>query len=1403
MPTGLALLEDVFLTPEEVGNCLSGELLGEGAAARVFAAAPDARFPSAVMKIARDTKTTESLLNEARALALLGGGCAPVLFGIGRTPEGLMTLLMERAPGLPLGVHLKSAPYDEPFRRALAWTVLLRGGHALLQLHAWGMSHGDFKPDNVQIELGSPTRLMLIDLGLSTSGRSIAGGTPRYMPLEALRGKDVGPFQADIFALAMTLAEILVPQHWAAETPPAQLASALPAPFNDLLGPILSSGESVPSLKGLLLQAIDSGAVPSAESSPAPTEEMRREYIATRIVELESTCLRDWDLSSGFSGRWTAGLVKRLEAIRDCRSGADYMSPPERDPARLGEMSQHDRGRFLGRLIGPVATSWQFRGVTDDELLFGLDTLGRRKPFRSFVYAELSEELRSDSLRARPVAKTDAYSCAMALGRRPVARDLLLWIDKTELPEEIRLEAARAARQMGDLALAERLASPFSSSRVSSPSSSALLEQSIVASRKGEVSRAAILRGKALEQSEDDSARSRVLALQARADLDCGDTDGALERLASALPLAAVKEVRALTLLTQGSGESALEEAQEGLSISTSDEEMARLLGVQGMVLHSLARPEEALSCFKRACEISARASAALEEATFSTGLAASATDLGHLGTAMGASERAEVLFESLGLGMQTGRALLARAAVLAALGMRRDAWSVARRGLSVSRQTGDTLCEAYLCLCLCDVSSEGDAKLHFARRAEELLQDGSADDKLRVAARLIACGEKVDVPAREWVLRSLSREALSEWYGAQAEALERLSSHSTTDETRQVGREIVEKLLELAQSGPPFLALGPALIAGAHLGLRLGMADEVRSLFDEARRVAEILLRYVSPSHRVAAQELSWVRKARGSRMDSDSGAAQLSDVESLLRALSQRRGFRALLDQTLDLLLLWTRVERGLLLLRAPGQKLVVRAARNLNRHNLSDEQRKLSFSMAERALREGRPVVAVDAVNDLSMIHRSVHALHLRSVLAVPIAARGEVLGVAYLDDRVRRGAFGESELSWVALIGTIAALAILDERDRLSLKRAARRAHRAEKRLAEQLTDREAQLELAERELSRVGGEKKLRGDYSDIIFRSQAMYGLLQLVDRVSQSDIPALVVGESGTGKELIARAIASAGPRKNQAFVAENCSAVPETLLESTLFGHKKGAFTGATRDQAGLFELAHRGTLFLDEIGDMPLSMQTKLLRVLQDGEIRALGAVRAQRVDVRVIVATHKDLKTMVQAGTFREDLYYRLNVVTLQLPPLRERREDIPLLVAYFLEKYSTGEPRTISAPALHRLRHYGWPGNVRQLENEVRRMVVLGGEELTAADLSQEVLSDSLDLPEARTLKEKVDLLERRLVVEALEQALGNRTRAAETLGLSRFGLQKMIQRLEIQLPTKAGRIGDRGLDEAQ
>jgi len=270
--------------------------------------------------------------------------------------------------------------------------------------------------------------------------------------------------------------------------------------------------------------------------------------------------------------------------------------------------------------------------------------------------------------------------------------------------------------------------------------------------------------------------------------------------------------------------------------------------------------------------------------------------------------------------------------------------------------------------------------------------------------------------------------------------------------------------------------------------------------------------------------------------------------------------------------------------------------RAARNLRRADLGPEQLELSQSLARRALELGEPVVAVDATGDLPELHVSVHALKLRSVLAVPLLARGEALGVVYLDDRVRRGAFGVRELSWVRLVGTLAAVAISDAKNQLLLRRAARRAERAEARLANQLAQREAALDIAERELARTRDARETRFSYTAIIGQSEPVRELLKLVDRVTSADVPVLILGESGSGKELVARAMHDNGARAKSPFVSENCGAIPEGLLEATLFGHLRGAFTGATKPRAGLFEVADHGTFFLDEIAEMSLGMQTK---------------------------------------------------------------------------------------------------------------------------------------------------------------------------------------------------------------
>jgi len=315
----------------------------------------------------------------------------------------------------------------------------------------------------------------------------------------------------------------------------------------------------------------------------------------------------------------------------------------------------------------------------------------------------------------------------------------------------------------------------------------------------------------------------------------------------------------------------------------------------------------------------------------------------------------------------------------------------------------------------------------------------------------------------------------------------------------------------------------------------------------------------------------------------------------------------------------------------------------------------------------------------------------------------------------------------------------------------------------------------------------GREEKRR--FSDIIGESPAMAEIFKQLEKVIDTRATVCIEGETGTGKEVIASAIHYQGKRREKLFVAQNCAAVPENLLESELFGHKKGAFTGADHDKKGLFEIADGGTLFLDEIGEMSLNLQAKLLRVLQEGEIRPVGATASKSIDVRIICATNRSLEKEVEKGTFRQDLFYRLRVFPIRLPPLRERREDIPLLVEHFLRKYMVEMNKPVAGvtpESLDQLAAYSWPGNIRELENEVQRLVIQCDNE---GFITPELLAPAVRkvegllgrvAPKKGTLKDMMEEVERWLLVEALREHGGNKTKTAETLGITREGLHKKL-----------------------
>ncbi|HTM09547.1 MAG TPA: sigma-54 dependent transcriptional regulator [Verrucomicrobiae bacterium] len=332
----------------------------------------------------------------------------------------------------------------------------------------------------------------------------------------------------------------------------------------------------------------------------------------------------------------------------------------------------------------------------------------------------------------------------------------------------------------------------------------------------------------------------------------------------------------------------------------------------------------------------------------------------------------------------------------------------------------------------------------------------------------------------------------------------------------------------------------------------------------------------------------------------------------------------------------------------------------------------------------------------------------------------------------------------------------------------------------------------EMQRLSREVDRLRSQLDLDLDFDSIVGQSKGMKAVFRLMKMVADSNATILIHGESGTGKELIARAIHNNSRRRERRFVAVNCASVPETLLESELFGYVRGAFTGATGDKKGLFEEAHEGTLLLDEIGDTSIAFQSALLRVLQENEIRPVGSNKSVKVDVRVIVSTNKDLRREVQRKAFREDLFYRLSVVPVAIPPLRSRRDDIPLLANHFIGKFCKVyevEPKRLAPAALRLLLDHSWPGNVRELENVIERAVLVNpGVEIAPESL----FPSALMMEESRafsslqeTMRGARELMEREKIAEALQRTSGNRSHAAKLLGISRSALYNKLKMLRL------------------
>ncbi|NOX37504.1 MAG: GAF domain-containing protein [Calditrichaeota bacterium] len=533
-----------------------------------------------------------------------------------------------------------------------------------------------------------------------------------------------------------------------------------------------------------------------------------------------------------------------------------------------------------------------------------------------------------------------------------------------------------------------------------------------------------------------------------------------------------------------------------------------------------------------------------------------------------------------------------------------------------------------------------------------------------------------------------------------------------------------------------------------------------------EARQALQRLFREFLHFHQLLAGDIQKLSATVAREQEKNTELIEENQrLNTLITALigfsGHMRGKKAMMENILDTLARTLATDSSYVLLTDDEGNVSYSLGRNMDAVKEREVQ-DWSRTIIRETLKGSRPqTVHVNGDRPSGELPHSMLKLQIKAAMCVPICIEGRCLGVVYVDRRHSDRPFTNSELGFLMKFSSLMARAL-----QVSI-------------YMENLQSRIlSKLVLSRKELDDVF-------HCPDLVGHSRALLDVLRVAAQVAPTDVPVLITGESGTGKELMARAIHQNSLRRDQPFVTINCGAIPENLLESELFGYEAGAFTGARRAKPGKISLAHRGTLFLDEIGELHPSLQSKLLRVLQFGELEPLGGTTPQHVDVRIIAATNRDLREMIHAGQFREDLYYRLRVIELHLPALSERREDIPELVDYFIQKHAPeGRHFRISESAIGVLENYNWPGNVRELENVIQRALILCQEDtITPNDLPTEIRTPELDaLSELgdKTLAE-AEREFRRLYITRILRSSKTKAEAARRLGVNRSYLYKLLE----------------------
>ncbi len=988
-----------------------------------------------------------------------------------------------------------------------------------------------------------------------------------------------------------------------------------------------------------------------------------------------------------------------------------------------------------------------------------------------------------------PKERLDAARSALG---EDAPREAIALVGEAQSDEERRLLRSAHGR-VGALAEALSLAGA-----ITKPDAHDVLARARLLERCGRFHEAIAAAQLLSAQGDHASERATILATSW---LATGALDEAKKTLRHALRIPSsdrVTRIRLLTLMSDAELRShqraaALEAAAQAHALAEThgDDGLLALVLARLGALHGLGgQHDAALTSHRDALLHAERAGDVVALPPYLMNVATAHHALGEYADAIAMYERAAELAERLGRVASLAASLVNLAALHQTLRADEEAAQLLDRAETVARSATSGLHIAQVSLIRAELflaEENFDAAITAADEAtrafEALSATRQALEASLVRTEIAVLSDEGDAPTR---IDALDRKQLEDAGLLPRADLARIEwLLRKGDFTR--ARRLAEILAEQVQAAGPIevhvRVLG--ILADVHNALSTGAFDVHDAAF--RKRLGDLAAQTPEAFRARLVDRMSARRRTRPephkTRVLSNDRA--LGPVGERLIALIRRTLLEndedRLLEAALDEAIHASGAERGFLLRRSPrarkgAAKTEVAIARNLDRDSIRNPRFRFSRSVADRVLETGEPLVTASATEDPALHGaRSITFLGLRSILCVPVRAPSGVIGALYLDHRFERGRFDEEVLRTVEAFADVVGLSIENAR-----------LHRASEAKLRQLEEESAHAhEDAERLAALLATRDEMPGPHGGIVGESPAIRAAIELARKVARSDLPVLIAGESGTGKELFARFVHDASMRRERPFLAVNCGALPEALLESELFGHVRGAFTGAIREHPGLFRSAEGGTLFLDEVGEMPASMQVRLLRVLQEQEVRPVGGRTLIKINVRIVCATHRDLARAVEEGTFRQDLYFRLAGVRIDVPPLRERITDIPLLVRSILTRLDGGQ-KTLSRAALLTLLSHPFPGNVRELEQALRRGLALAeGEVIEPSDLGIGKPSTSRShAPRTLVLAE----------VEPVLRALsGNRTLAAKKLGVSRATLHRFLAAHPTEVEGRRGR----------